>query len=77
MGGTEVALRKARDADTLRDVLGSHLEDIQRMSMIVQDMLFLSQADRGAEARREHVASLAGVARAVVELHRRPLRKPG
>ncbi len=62
-------MRKARDADTLRDVLGSHLEDLQRMSMIVQDMLFLSQADRGAEARREHVASLAGVARAVVELH--------
>ncbi|CAJ0790241.1 two-component sensor histidine kinase [Pandoraea cepalis] len=77
MGGTEVALRKARDADTLRDVLGSHLEDLQRMSMIVQDMLFLSQADRGAEARREHVASLAGVARAVVELHEAAIEEAG
>ena len=77
MGGTEVALRKARDADTLRDVLGSHLEDLQRMSMIVQDMLFLSQADRGAEARREHVASMAGVARAVVELHEAAIEEAG
>ncbi len=70
-------MRKARDADTLRDVLGSHLEDLQRMSMIVQDMLFLSQADRGAEARREHVASLAGVARAVVELHEAAIEEAG
>ncbi|MBS0449536.1 MAG: HAMP domain-containing protein, partial [Proteobacteria bacterium] len=46
IGGTEVALRKAREADELRDVLGEHLEELQRMSLIVQDMLFLSQADR-------------------------------
>ena len=51
MGSTEIALRKARDVETLRDVLGDHLEDLQRMSMIVQDMLFLSQSDRAAEAR--------------------------
>ena len=77
MGSTEVALRKARDADALRDVLGSHLEDLQRMSMIVQDMLFLSQADRGAEARREHVGSLAGVVRAVVDLHEAAIEEAG
>lgn len=77
MGGTEVALRKARDADALRDVLGSHLEDLQRMSMIVQDMLFLSQADRGAEARREHVDSLADVAGAVVDLHEAAIEEAG
>lgn len=69
MGSTEIALRKARDVETLRDVLGDHLEDLQRMSMIVQDMLFLSQADRGAEARRESVDSLASIVNAVAELH--------
>lgn len=37
MGSTEIALRKARDVDTLRDVLGTHLEEMQRMSMIVQE----------------------------------------
>ena len=69
IGGTEIALRKSRDADALRDVLGAHLEDLQRMSMIVQDMLFLSQADRGAKARREHIGSLADVASTVIDLH--------
>jgi len=77
IGGTEVALRKARDADALRDTLGEHLEDLQRMSLIVQDMLFLSQADRGTTARREAVASLAGVAAQVGELHEAALLDAG
>ena len=42
IGGTEVApCVKARDAIELRDdVLGGQLEELQRMSLIVQDMLF-------------------------------------
>ncbi len=77
MGSTEIALRKARDVDTLRDVLGAHLEEMQRMSMIVQDMLFLSQADRGAEARRENIDSLAGIASAVADLHEAAIEEAG
>lgn len=77
IGGTEVALRKAREADELRDVLGEHLEELQRMSLIVQDMLFLSQADRGATARRETVQSLADVAGAVAELHEAHMEEAG
>lgn len=77
MGSTEVALRKVRDVNTLRDVLGAHLEDLQRMSMIVQDMLFLSQADRGAEARRVRVDSMADVARAVMDLHDAAIEEAG
>ena len=45
--------------------------------MLTLRMNFLSQADRGAEARREHVASLAGVARAVVELHEAAIEEAG
>ena len=77
MGSTEIALRKARDVETLRDVLGDHLEDLQRMSMIVQDMLFLSQADRGAEARRESVDSLARLVNAVADLHEAAIEDAG
>lgn len=77
IGGTEVALRKARDAAALREVLGAHLEDLQRMSQIVQDMLFLSQADRGAQARREPVASLARMVSDVAELHEAALEEAG
>ena len=77
MGNSEVALRKARDVDTLRDVLGEQLEELQRMALIVQDMLFLSQADRGAEARCENVASLAVVAVAVAGLHEAAIEEAG
>jgi len=69
ISSTELALRRARSADELREVLGSNLEELQRVAGIVQDMLFLSQADRGSSARRVATASLAGVARQVADYH--------
>ncbi len=69
ISATELALRKQRGVDELRDVLGSNLEDLRRLSGIVHDMLFLSQADRGAQARREPVPSLAALAASVVDYH--------
>lgn len=69
ISGTELALRKARGAEELRDVLGSNLEDFHRISGIVQDMLFLSRADRGALARRIPVASMAALAQRIADYH--------
>lgn len=69
ISATELALRKNRSADELREVLGSNLEDLRRLAGIVHDMLFLSHADRGARARREPTPSLAAVAATVVEYH--------
>lgn len=69
ISSTELALRRQRDAQELRDVLGANLEDLQRLANIVQDMLFLSQADRGAKARRTPVASLAALAAHVASYH--------
>lgn len=69
IGSTELALRKSRSADELREVLASNLEELQRVAGIVQDMLFLSQADRGATARRVPTSSLAAVARRVADYH--------
>ena len=46
-GGTEVALRKARDPEEYRALLASHLEEIDRMSRIIDDLLLLSKADTG------------------------------
>jgi len=69
IGSTELALRKSRSADELREVLASNLEELQRVAGIVQDMLFLSQADRGATARRVPTRSLAAVARRVADYH--------
>jgi len=77
IGSTELALRKARDADELREVLGSNLEELQRVAGIVHDMLFLSQADRGASARRVPTPSLAALARQVSNYHEAALVEAG
>ena len=77
IGSTELALRKARDADELREVLGSNLEELQRVAGIVHDMLLLSQADRGASARRVPPASLAALAQQVFNYHEAALVDAG
>jgi len=77
IASTELALRKSRDADELREVLGIHLEDLHRMAGIVRDMLFLSQADRGALARRAPIESLAAVAAEVGDYHEAALDEAG
>ena len=73
IGGTEIALRRERSADALKEVLGTNLEDLQRLASIVQDMLFLSQADRGALARRGPPVSLRDLALKVASYHEAPL----
>ncbi|MCH1987189.1 heavy metal sensor histidine kinase [Achromobacter xylosoxidans] len=69
IGETELALSGKRPEAVLRDILGSNLEELQRLSGIVNDMLFLSQADRGAQARGSWTASLAQVLSEVADYH--------
>lgn len=77
IGETELALSRERDAGTLRETLFSNLEEMQRMSALVNDMLFLSQADRGAVARRGEPVSLAALAQQVTEFHEFVLEDAG
>lgn len=77
IGHTEVALSRERPAEALRDTLLSNLEEAQRLAALVNDMLFLSQADRGASARRGRTASLAALAAQVVEFHEALLEEAG
>jgi two-component system heavy metal sensor histidine kinase CusS len=44
---TEVSLGKARSTDEYRDLLASNLEEYERLSRIIADMLFLAKADHG------------------------------
>jgi len=44
-GETEVALRKDRDNENYKSILSSNLEEIDRMSKIIDDLLLLSKAD--------------------------------
>jgi two-component system, OmpR family, heavy metal sensor histidine kinase CusS len=77
IGETEVALSRERSADSLRETLASNLEEMQRLSAMVNDMLFLSNADRGAQARRGVPVSLATLARQVAEFHEGTLDEAG
>jgi two-component system, OmpR family, heavy metal sensor histidine kinase CusS len=77
IGETELALSRERSADSLRETLVSNLEEMQRLSALVNDMLFLSHADRGAVARRGLPVSLAALAHQVVEFHEAPLEEAG
>jgi len=77
IGETEVALSRERSNEVLRETLLSNLEEMQRLSAMVNDMLFLAQADRGAVARRGQPVSLAALALQVVEFHEAALEDSG
>lgn len=69
IGHTEVALSRERPADALRETLTGNLEELQRLTALVNDMLFLSRADRGATARSGAPSRLADLVRQVVDFH--------
>ncbi|WP_201450013.1 heavy metal sensor histidine kinase [Hydrogenophaga sp. PBL-H3] len=77
IGQTEVALSRERSVGELEDTLHSNLEELHRMAAIVNDMLFLAQADRGVKARRGAAVSLAGLVQQVVEFHEAPMEERG
>ncbi len=77
IGHTEVALSRERSAPELEEVLLSNLEELQRLAGIVNDMLFLAQADRGVKARRGAPLSLAELVQQVVEFHEAPMEEAG
>ena len=77
IGQTELALSRERPAAELTDTLVSNLEEMQRLTALVNDMLFLSHADRGAVARRGEPVSLAALAGQVVEFHEATLDDAG
>lgn len=45
LGRSQVALSKSRSTEQLADVLENNVEEMQRLSRLVSDMLFLAQAD--------------------------------
>lgn len=77
IGSSELALQRERPAAELQDVIAGNLEDLRRLAIIVNDMLFLSQADRGASARRSRVTSLADELGEIIEYHEAALHDRG
>lgn len=56
IGQTQLGLSRRRSYDELEELLGSNLEELERMASIVNDMLFLSHAHAG-----EHASQLTRV----------------
>ena len=77
IGSSELALQRERPAAELQDVIAENLEDLRRLAIIVNDMLFLSQADRGASARRSPLTSLAAELGEIIEYHEASLHDRG
>jgi len=77
IGHTELALSRERPAAELQETLANNLEELQRLAAMVNDMLFLSQADRGATARRGAAVSLSALAAQVVEFHEAAIDEAG
>lgn len=45
LGRTQVALSRARDTEALRDTLASNVEELERLTRLIADMLFLAQSE--------------------------------
>ncbi len=67
IGQTQVTLARERNADQMREVLQSNLEELERLRAIVADMLFLARAEQGERAHKLVDASLAGEVAKTVE----------
>jgi len=58
LGKTQVTLSKARSADEYRWVLESNAEELERLGRLVDDMLFLAEADHAQAAVRWETVDL-------------------
>ncbi|AOV16789.1 two-component sensor histidine kinase [Acidihalobacter aeolianus] len=64
---TQVALGRARDAAAYREILYSNLEEYERLSKMIGDMLFLAQADNRRLRLERDAVDLAAESQALFE----------
>lgn len=63
----EVALQEPRDAETYRETISSMLEEVERLTHLVDSLLTLSRADAGSIELRHQPLDLAAFAGEVVD----------
>jgi two-component system heavy metal sensor histidine kinase CusS len=68
-GEVEVALARPRSSDEYRSVLGSCLEEAQRLSKLISSLLFWARAEGAAVQARKQALDLAGEIAAVAEFY--------
>ena len=70
MGQTEVVLSKSRSSVEYEEILSSNLEEMARLSRMIDSLLFLAHASRGSAPVRAETLDLAIEADQVIEYHR-------
>jgi two-component system heavy metal sensor histidine kinase CusS len=68
-GEAEVALLRGRTVEEYREVLASSLDELKRLSRMVDALLFLARAERHEAALARQRTSIGGEARTVVEFY--------
>ena len=58
MGRSQVALSQHRTVEELREVLEGNIEELERLSRLISDMLFIAQADDSAPVLKREVLDL-------------------
>ena len=66
---TEVSLSKVRDADDYRNLLESNLEEYERLSRMIADMLFLAKADHGLLVPQAQTVALLPLCERLIEFY--------
>ena len=67
LGRAQVALSRVRTAADLQAVLEADVEDLERLSRLIDDMLFLARAENEAEGLSFELLQLKHVARTVID----------
>ncbi len=65
----EVSLGKARSADEYRELLESNLEEYERLSRMIADMLFLAKANHGLLMPNQEAVELMDLCRGLIEYY--------
>jgi two-component system, OmpR family, heavy metal sensor histidine kinase CusS len=69
MTQTHVALSQARSADEYQEILYSNIEEYERLSRMIADMLFLAKADNGLLVPHRESMNLGAEIDAVIEFY--------
>lgn len=67
LGRTQVTLSQTRDVETLRDTLASNVEELERLTRLIADMLFLAQSDQDKHSLNREAVQLDAEANLVAE----------
>ena len=67
MGRTQVGLSKTRTAAELREVLEGNVEELERLTRLIADMLFIASAEHNGDILNREPVDLAREARQVAE----------